>query len=106
MIGNALERLLDSGRAGTTIRVSPDPARAPMAAAEAVRRFAAAARLGSRRSLLGGGLLAYARTVAPGVVLIALDTADRAGRCRRRRPAAEQLSWLAAQLRVHAGSTS
>ena len=69
---------------------------------EAVRRLAAAAHLDRRAGLIAGGLLAYARRVAPGVELIALDTADRNGGASGVLPPRE-LSWLAATLRRHAG---
>ena len=98
---HALERLLDQNQAGTTIRIAPDPARMPMSPGESVRRFAAAAGLKPEVGLLGSGLLAYARSVAPGVELIALDTADRTGGSAGVLPPRE-LSWLAAELRRHA----
>jgi hypothetical protein len=97
----ALERLLDQNQAGTTIRIAPDRARMPMSPEESVRRFAAAARLKPEVGLLGSGLLAYARSVTPGVELIALDTADRTGGAAGVLPPRE-LSWLAAELRRHA----
>ena len=97
----ALEHLLDQNLAGTTIRVAPDRARAPMSPEESVRRLAAAAQLNPGAGLLGSGLLAYTRHVAPGVELIALDTADRAGGAAGVLPPRE-LSWLAAELTRHA----
>lgn len=99
----ALISLLESGRAGSSVAVARDPARAPMAPGEAVRSIAAAAGIGSQASLLGQGLLAYVRTVAPGVVLIGLDTADRAGGAGGVMPPIER-AWLARQLRAHAGA--
>lgn len=99
----ALTALLAAGRAGSTLSVEPDGARVPMATGEAVRRIAAAAGVGPRASLLARGMLAYARTVAPGVVLIALDSADRAGGGDGVIPAFER-AWLASQLRLHRGA--
>jgi hypothetical protein len=98
----AIVKLLESGQAGRSIRVQPDPARSPMSPAESVRRIAAAAGLDPHEGLLGSGLLTYARSVAPGVELIALDTADRAGGSRGILPRRE-VAWLAAELRAHVG---
>jgi hypothetical protein len=99
----ALTDLLDSDRAGSMIAVPRDPARRLLAPGEAVRRIAAAAGVARRAGLLPSGLLAYTRSVAPGVVLIALDTADRSGGATGVIPPRER-AWLAQQLRRHAGA--
>jgi hypothetical protein len=99
----ALTALLDRHRAGSMVVVARDPARALLGPGEAVRRIAAATGIAERTGLLPAGLLAYTRTVAPGVVLIGLDTADRSGGAAGVVPPRE-LAWLAAQLHRHAGA--
>jgi 3',5'-cyclic AMP phosphodiesterase CpdA len=83
--------------AARRIDVAPDARRRLVPPAEVVRRLAAAADVGTEE-----GRLAYARTLAPGVVLVALDTADRAGGAGGLLPASE-LRWLARTLAAHRG---
>ena len=74
-----------------------DPRRTPLAPEQVVERLAQAAGVPTR-----DGLLAYDRELAPGVRLVALDTADRAGGSDGTLPA-DELDWLAETLRAHAG---
>ena len=92
-----VRRALDAGVDGTYRDVPPDPRRAPLGPEQVVERLAPAAGVPAR-----DGRLAYDRELAPGVWLVALDTADRAGGADGILPASE-LDWLAATLEAHAG---
>jgi 3',5'-cyclic AMP phosphodiesterase CpdA len=83
--------------AARRIAVAPDPERRLVAGGEVVRRLASAAHVGTE-----DGRLAYARRLAPGVVLVALDTADRAGGADGVLPD-DELRWLARTLAVQRG---
>ena len=98
--------LLEGDAAGRFEPSRPTAARRPMTPGEAVTPIAAAAGVTVDPAMRAAGLLAYARTVAPGVVLIALDTADRAGGAAGATPAgrARLAAWRAA--RGDAGAAS
>lgn len=92
-----LKGLLTRGQLGRFRAVSPDPARLPLGGARAVAMVAHAAGVSSRR-----GLLVYDREVAPGVRVLVLDTANRAGGSDGLLPA-WQVEWMRATLRAHPG---
>jgi hypothetical protein len=95
--------LLDGTAAGTFETVPADPARAPMAATSVVARLEQASGVSADPAMQPAGLFAYHRTVAPGVVLIALDTAPHAGGAQGVLPPAE-LTWLRTTLAAVRGS--
>ena len=92
-----VRRTITAGVDGTYRDVPADPRRTPLAPEQVVERLAQAADVPTR-----DGLLAYDRELAPGVRLVALDTADRAGGSDGTLPA-DELDWLAETLRAHAG---
>ncbi len=94
--GPALDALLTGERLGSYRSVPADPRRRPLGDG-AVSILARAARVTPQ-----GGRLVYDRTLAPGVAMIALDTADRAGGASGVLPASE-LDWLASALARHRG---
>ena len=71
--------LLQGDAAGRFEPVPPDPTRRPMTPTEAVTAIEAASGVTADPAMRAAGRLAYRRTVAPGVELIALDTASRTG---------------------------
>ena len=94
--GRAIDTLLEGDRLGTYGAIAPDAGRRPLGNGT-VAVLARAAKVETR-----AGLLTYDRSVAPGVAMIALDTADRAGGAGGVLPASE-LAWLAGALVRHRG---
>jgi 3',5'-cyclic AMP phosphodiesterase CpdA len=92
-----LEELLTQGELGRFRSVSADGARRPIGPEAAVQRVAQAAGVPTRR-----GYLVYDRELAPGIRLLVLDTANRAGGSDGDLPA-WQAQWLAATLERHSG---
>ncbi len=92
-VRRALRRLLDEPLPPGTVRVAPDPRRRELTHAQAVARLRAAAVIGG-----SGPWLDYARDVAPGVRLIALDLVSASGGSTGRvHPG--QVVWLRGELR-------
>ncbi len=95
--------LLQDGAAGRFESVAADPARELLTPSAVIAALEAASGVSADAAMHRAGLLAYRRTVAPGVELIALDTANRSGGSDGVLPPAE-LAWLRDALAATRGS--
>ncbi len=94
--------LLQDDAAGRFQPVAADPAREPLAPAAVIAAIEAASGVSADPAMQRAGLLAYRRAVAPGVDVIALDTANRAGGADGVLPPVE-LEWLRQALAASRG---
>ncbi len=92
-----LRQLLVADRLGRFRTVDADPAREPLGGARAVELVARASGVTSQR-----GFLVYQRQVAPGVRVLVLDTANRAGGSDGALPT-WQVEWMRTILAAHPG---
>ena len=95
--------LLRSDAAGRFETVAADPQRRPLSASEVVVAIEEASGVTADPAMRRAGLLAYRRTVAPGIELIALDTASRTGGANGVIPPLE-IDWLRQALLAAKGS--
>ncbi len=95
--------LLEDKAVGRFESVSADSGRRPLSAGEVVAAIEAASGVTADPAMRRAGLLAYHRTVAPGIVLIALDTANRIGGAEGVIPPIE-IDWLRETLLAAEGS--
>jgi hypothetical protein len=95
--------LLENDAAGRFEKVAADPERHPLSARDVVAAVEDASGVTADPAMRRAGLLAYRRTVAPGIELIALDTANRTGGADGVLPPLE-IDWLRASLLAARGS--